>query len=249
MVEIKMEMATVKMSLAQTEREKTAAEKQRDTSAIEMDALKAEMNETERDLEETIEKEAILDRANQRMKAQIAQASQLIHENEALKDDHALLTQELKRMQIEMQQMKDKTSYRAHDANGIQERDEWRRKYDGVTGEHAIQLAEFVKIEAQREQQQQELLRANLEFTQASNAQAAELKELRVRNEELKKHVTELEVDLQHSDAGAIPTRGRVRSCKLQRHRLNGTHSSAGGGKDRRKPSRVPAYANSCCSR
>ena len=101
-----------------------------------------------------------------------------------------------------------------------------------MTDEHAIQLAEFVKREAQREQQQ-ELLRANLEFTQASNAQAAELKELRARNEELMKHVTELEVDLQHSDTGAIPTRGRVRSRELQRHRLNGAHSSDGGGKDR----------------
>lgn len=50
--------------------------------------------------QETIEKEALLDKANQKMKAQIAQASQLIHENEALKDDQALLTQELKRMQV-----------------------------------------------------------------------------------------------------------------------------------------------------
>ena len=34
--------------------------------------------------------------------AVLLQASQLIHENEALKDDQALLTQELKRMQVEV---------------------------------------------------------------------------------------------------------------------------------------------------
>jgi myosin heavy subunit len=191
MVQIQTEVATVKMSLEQALLDKAAAEQQRDAFAAEAAALKAEMNETERDLEETIEKEAILDKANQRMKAQIAQASHLIHENEALKDDQALLTQELKRMQIETQQMRDKTSSGAQDSNAVQERDEWHRKYDGVadgvrgpsvilplqaplygaslqvqempaantsapsyiragvTDEHAVQLAEFAKREAQ----------------------------------------------------------------------------------------------------
>jgi myosin heavy subunit len=216
MVQIKTEMVTVKMSLEQTLLDKATAEQQRDAFAAETAALKAEMNETERDLEETIEKEAILDKANQRMKAQIARASQLIHENEALKDDQALLTQELKRMQMEMQQKKDNASNGPQDSNAIQERDEWQRKYDGVTDEHTVQLAEFAKREAQREQQQQELLRANLEFTQASHAQTAELNELRARNEELVKHVTELEVDLQHSDAGAVrPRVAESRSAAL----------------------------------
>eukprot|EP01052_Picozoa_sp_SAG31_P037324 SAG31_NODE_4803_length_2947_cov_1.853230_3_plen_237_part_00 len=99
---VKTDLASAQVNLQQVTREKTAAEQQRDMFASEIEALKVEMTETERDLEESIEKEAMLEKANSKMKTQIGQAAQLIHENEALKDDQALLTQELKRMQVEM---------------------------------------------------------------------------------------------------------------------------------------------------
>jgi hypothetical protein len=71
-----------------------------------METQRQDLMETEHDLEEIIEKEAEMQTQNQHMRRQLMQCSQLIQENQTLKDDQALLTQELKRLQVETKQLK-----------------------------------------------------------------------------------------------------------------------------------------------
>eukprot|EP01047_Picozoa_sp_COSAG01_P137468 COSAG01_NODE_67992_length_265_cov_0.921687_1_plen_54_part_01 len=54
-----------------------------------MESQRQDLMETEHDLEEIIEKEAEMQTQNQHMRRQLMQCSQLIQENQTLKDDQA----------------------------------------------------------------------------------------------------------------------------------------------------------------
>ena len=166
-----------------------------------LQALREELMETERDLEDTLEKETALETQNQHMRRQLMQCSQLVQENQTLKDDQTLLTQELKRMQVETKQLQSHLA-EAKKQRGIggSEKDELSRELNELRDDHTVQLAELRKEEAERERQLQEARRELQALRQQADRAAVEASELRQRNDELEGDNEELERDVMLSD-------------------------------------------------
>ena len=82
----------------------------------------------------------------------------------------------------------------------IQQNQDTQAQLDDLRDQHAIQLAECKKREAEGERNLQASQREVLDLRRQQAASAAEIDTLKSRNEELLDHIHELEGDLQSSD-------------------------------------------------
>ena len=195
------------------EREAAAQRATLDAEARERhEALAAELNnmtqdlfETERDLEAEIEEKEELKKAVATLQKQLAQYAAVVSENQTLKTDQDLLTQELKRMQVEALQLKQKVTVAGQltgTADEIaRERDELRRSLAELKDDHTLQLAELQTELNAAQNSTEDARREAVALAQRGGAAGAEVAELQKRNAELLAHVSELEEDLAHSDA------------------------------------------------
>ena len=163
------------------------------------------MHATESDLESEIEANQGLKKANAVLQQHVAQCKMVAAENQALKADKDLLTQELKRMQVEALQLKQKVALAA-ELTGTsdeiaRERDELRRTITELKDEHTLQLAELQTELNAAQKFTADARREAVGLAHQGDAVGVEAAELQKRNTELLAQISELEEDLAQSDA------------------------------------------------
>jgi chromosome segregation ATPase len=192
---------------ARERQESLAAEarERHEALAAELTNITQDLHATESDLESEIEANQGLKKSNAVLQQQLAQYKMVAAENQTLKADQDLLTQELKRMQVEALQLKQKVTVAAEltgTAGEIaHERDELRRTITELKDEHTLQLAELQTELNAAQNATEDAHREAVGLAHHGGAVGAEAAELQKRNAELLAQISELEEDLAQSDA------------------------------------------------